>query len=166
MRGADGVKIAVFRKGRADPVFFRAAAHAHVKFLKMDKHTNPKKKIESQKLNEKKVYEILKSLLPEQNDYCESDFKEELQELHDFNVNTVDDLRHLIRKHRGHLLEIDREPLDTHHIKWYSEDFGEKFVKDRVKGGYWFAFPALLRIALELEFGDAYNEYSKNRDGI
>ena len=30
MRGADGVKIAVFRKGRADSEFFRAAAHAHV----------------------------------------------------------------------------------------------------------------------------------------
>ena len=30
MRGADGVKIAVLRKVRADSEFFRAAAHAHV----------------------------------------------------------------------------------------------------------------------------------------
>jgi hypothetical protein len=30
MRGAAGVKIAVFRKGRAGSEFFRAAAHAHV----------------------------------------------------------------------------------------------------------------------------------------
>jgi hypothetical protein len=30
MRGADGVKIAIFRKGRADSEFFMAAALAHV----------------------------------------------------------------------------------------------------------------------------------------
>jgi len=30
MRGADGVKIAVFRRGRAGAIFSRAAAHAHV----------------------------------------------------------------------------------------------------------------------------------------
>jgi len=29
MRGADGVKIANFRSGRAESEFFRAAAHAH-----------------------------------------------------------------------------------------------------------------------------------------
>ena len=35
MRGADGVKIAVFRKGRAGSEYFLAAAHAHVRNKKM-----------------------------------------------------------------------------------------------------------------------------------
>jgi hypothetical protein len=35
-----------------------------------------------------------------------------------------------------------------------------------VEHGYWFAYPALLRIALELEFGETYQAYANARDDI
>lgn len=41
-----------------------------------------------EKFNEIDVYEVLKQTLPEQNDFSDSDYKEELQELLDFGINT------------------------------------------------------------------------------
>jgi hypothetical protein len=120
----------------------------------------------NQELDEHTVYSVLQSILPEQNDDDHSDYQEELQELRDFNIHTCDDLRRVLLKHRERLLEIDREPLDAEHIRWYSEDLGEEFVNKAVEHGDWFAYPALLRIALELEFGEAYQAYANARDGI
>jgi hypothetical protein len=52
------------------------------------------------------------------------------------------------------------------HIKYYIEEFGEDYVNERIKNKFWFSFSALLRITLELEFGEKYIEYSIKRDGL
>jgi hypothetical protein len=119
-----------------------------------------------QKLDERVVYAVLQSVFPAQNDYTQDDYHEELQELRDFNIHTRDKLWKLLQKHREQVLAIDREPLDDEHIRWYSEDLGEEFVHHAMEHGYWFAYPGLLRIALELEFGEAYQAYAKVRDGL
>ena len=115
-------------------------------------------------LDANKVYEILRSLLPAKNDYYEADYKEELEELRVFNINTEEELRALIETHLETMIQIDEEPIDEYHQKVYSEQLGADFVKDALKRKYWFAFPALLRLALELEFGDDYLDYSSERD--
>ncbi|MOA20085.1 hypothetical protein D3C78_1405050 [compost metagenome] len=89
-----------------------------------------------------------------------------LGELLYLGVTTKLALLDIIVKHRETLLEIDAEPLDEEHIRWYSADYGEEYVNARVENGYWFSFQALLRIALELEFGERYQEYANKRDGI
>ena len=63
-------------------------------------------------------------------------------------------------------MEIDRSPMRESDIRMHSEDSGEEFVAERLREGFWFSYPALLRIALELEFGKAYEEYAVGRDGI
>ena len=120
--------------------------------------------MDTKMLDANKVYEILRSLLPEKNDYYEADYKEELEELRVFNINTEDDLRLLIETHLETMSQIDEEPIDEYHQKVYSEQLGADFVNDALKRKYWFAFPALLRLALELEFGDDYLDYSSERD--
>ena len=35
-----------------------------------------------------------------------------------------------------------------------SESFGESFVKDAVRRQYWFAYPGLVRVAIEMRFGE------------
>ena len=35
-----------------------------------------------------------------------------------------------------------------------SESFGEAFVKDAVRRQYWFAFPGLVRVAIDVRFGE------------
>ena len=112
------------------------------------------------------VYQVLKDNFPKQNDFNESDYKEELSELLDFGVNTKLKLEEIILKHKDEVLLIDSDELDDFHIKAYSKEFGESYVNDRIKNKFWFAYQGLLRIVLELEFGEDYEKYADSRDGI
>lgn len=118
------------------------------------------------KLTTEKVYEVLKNTLPKQNDFYKSDYKEELNELFEFGINTVNQLKKLLLKHYSKLLEIDSEDLDEFEIKTFSKELGEENIKDKIENKYWFAYPALLRIVMELEFGEKYRIYSNLRDEI
>jgi hypothetical protein len=46
----------------------------------------------------------------------------------------------------------------------YADEFGKEFVANRLRDGFWFSYPALLRIALELEYGKSYEQYADRRD--
>lgn len=117
-------------------------------------------------LNEIDVYDVLSQTLPIQNDFAETDYKEELQELLDFGVNTKVKLLDLVVKHREAVLKIDEKYIDDYHIKLYIKEYGEDYVKTRLKNKFWFAYSALLRIILELEFGEDYKKYANKRDNI
>lgn len=110
------------------------------------------------------VYLVLKQNFPIKNDFSQSGYNEELIELLYFGINTKDKLEKIIRKHKSQVLEIDSEDLDEFHIKSYSAELGEDYVNDRIENKYWFAYQGLLRIALELEFGDVHRQYSEKRD--
>lgn len=119
-------------------------------------------------LNEELVYKALKGLFPRVNDYSasETNYSEELKELRDFSINTNKQLRLLLKKHRKQIIEIDRSPIDSYHQKMYREEMGCAEFNDHMRRSYWFEFPALLRLALELEFGERYEKYANERDGI
>jgi hypothetical protein len=127
-----------------------------------------RRKVEEQRLDEELLYKGLKKLFPKVNDYfpSETGYTEELTELNHFGIHTVKDLRLLVKKHRRRILEIDRSPIDGYHKKMYREELGAEAFNDFMKKRYWFAFPALLRLALELEFGKEYEEFASARDGI
>lgn len=117
-------------------------------------------------ISENEVYLILKANFPAQNDFNSSGYHEELEELLDFNIDSTKKLIEIVRKHKSRVLKIDSEDLDEFHIKTYSKEFGEAYVKHRIKNKYWFAYQGLLRIILELEFGEEYQIYSDKRNGI
>lgn len=110
------------------------------------------------------VYELLSQTLPKQNDFSDSDYYEELEELLLFEIKTKVQLLDLVVKHREAVLKIDREPLDENHVKWYKEDLGRDYVEERIKNEFWFSYSGLLRIILELEFGQKYIDYGNKRD--
>ena len=112
------------------------------------------------------VYEVLCLTLPKQNDFFKSDYSEELQELLEFGVTTRLNLLDLVAKHKETVLSIDKEPLDDFHIQTYKKEYGKGYVKERIDREFWFAYPALLRIILELEFGDRYKTFADARDGV
>jgi hypothetical protein len=37
----------------------------------------------------------------------------------------------------------------------FVEEYGEGFIRDAERKQYWFAYPALVRTAAEMEFGEA-----------
>lgn len=127
-----------------------------------------RQQIDRKKLTPQLVHKALSSAFPKKNDYfpSESGYEEELSELIHFGVLCVKDLRILLNKHRKKILEIDRSPMDKAHQKMYANEMGIEKFNDFIRRQYWFAYPGLLRLALELEFGEAYESFSNVRDGI
>jgi hypothetical protein len=117
-------------------------------------------------LSPETVYEILKEVFPKQNDFFECSYYEETEELEYFEINSIDKLRSLLLRRRQEIMEIDQSPMDEIHINHYKQELGKEIVEERLKNNYWFAYPALLRLALELEFGERYKIYSEARYGI
>ncbi len=124
--------------------------------------------IDQGKLDEALIYKNLRAIFPKVNDYAPSDsgYSEELNELRDFGVTTNKKLRLLLKKHRKSVIAIDKSPIDIYHQKMYAEEMGRNDFNDHMRKNYWFAYPGLLRIVLELEFGNKYEQYANERDGI
>jgi hypothetical protein len=109
---------------------------------------------------------VLSDTFPKQNDFYVTDYIEECNELLDFGIDTKAKLEDLIAKHKKRVLEIDKSELSDLDIKMLSEDHGVDFVQERIKNKYWFSYSGLLRLILELEFGEKYNEYAYKRDNV
>jgi hypothetical protein len=112
------------------------------------------------------VHRILKQFFPAKNDDFVCDYVDELAELRQFGIATEEQLDALLDERADAVTEIDRSPMSESDIQMHSEASGEEFVAKRLREGFWFSYPALLRIALELEFGKSYEEYSERRDRI
>lgn len=112
------------------------------------------------------VHEVLKRFFPAKNDNFECDYAEELRELNDFGIYTEEQLVGLLHKRMEEVMEIDRSPMNECDIRMHCDAEGEESVAKRLREGFWFSYPALLRIALELEFGTSYKEYADKRDGV
>ncbi|MGV3756228.1 MAG: hypothetical protein ACO1QS_12670 [Verrucomicrobiota bacterium] len=112
------------------------------------------------------VHQTLGRFFPAKNDDYPSDYVDELAELQTFGITTEEQLDELLQRRAEEVMEIDRSPMSDFDIRMHSEDSGAEFVANRLREGFWFSYPALLRIALELEFGQAYEEFADRRDGI
>jgi len=123
-------------------------------------------KLDERDLDEKLVYRNLRSIFPKVNDYGNPDYKEELIELRLFGIKTNKQLRLLLKKHRKQILAIDKSPMDSKLAAFYEQELGKEEFREHIRKNYWFAYPGLLRLALELEFGDEYEKFANERDGI
>jgi hypothetical protein len=118
------------------------------------------------KLTPETLHSILAEYLPRKNDDFPSTYLEEVSELEEFGITTEIKLRELLKRRCREALEIDASPMSERDIALHKEHSGEEFVAKRLKEGYWFSYPGLLRIILELEYGEAYQRFSEKRDGL
>jgi hypothetical protein len=118
----------------------------------------------SSNLTEKGVARVIASVLPRRNNFGDINYSELLGEATYFDVRTFGALRKLLLKHRKQILQIDREPLDDLQAKIYSSFMGEAKVRDLLRRQLWYSWEALMRIALELEFGTRYEAFANLRD--
>lgn len=104
-----------------------------------------------------RLHIAMRRIFSKNNDYGQSEgqFEELLAELSRVGITTVGAFRRLMTHHRKTLLRIDRPRLHAWEQRHLSRIFGADFVADAVRRHYWFAYPALIRIATELEFGVA-----------
>ena len=118
------------------------------------RHTPARKQIRDRQLTGVVIHSVMSKIFPKRNDYGDASFDELVPELSAVGILTAGSFRRLMLKHRLALLQVDRDRLAPWEQRNYSEMFGAAFVADAVRRQYWFAFPALVRTAMEMEFGE------------
>lgn len=114
------------------------------------KRISARSRVNQRPLSGELIHKVMAEIFPRRNDYGTASFDELVPELARFQITTLGQFRRLMTKHRRKLLSIDRDHL----APWEVRHFCEPFVKDAIRRQYWFAFPALVRTAAELEFGE------------
>ena len=107
-----------------------------------------------QPLSAELIHRVTARLFPKRSDYGVNSYEDIMQELAKFGILNRGGFTRLMKRHRRELIRIDRSRLAPWEIKHFSESFGEAFVKDALRRQYWFALPAMIRNAMELEFGE------------
>lgn len=109
---------------------------------------------QSEPLSGPAIHTIMASIYPKRNDYGTGSFDELVPELARVGIQKCGPFRAMMTNVRRQLLQIDRDRLAPWEIRHMSESFGEAFVKDAVRRQYWFAYPGLVRVAIEMRFGE------------
>jgi len=115
-----------------------------------------------QPLSGQSIHEVMGRIFPKRNDYVDDPalFEDLLSELARFGINDRGSLKRLLTKHRKALLADDRSRLAPWEVREFGGMFGVDFVRDATRRQYWFAYPALVRNALEREFGDTASSWA------
>jgi hypothetical protein len=118
------------------------------------KSISARRKVYDKPLSGELIHQAMRRIFPKRNDYGTASFDELVPELARFGITTLGRFRALMKRHRRALLRADREPLHPPERKMFAEECGEEFVRDTERRQYWFAYPALVRTAAEMEFGE------------
>ncbi len=113
------------------------------------------------------LHKTMRNLFPKKNNFgLIGDLEEVHSELVEFGIITKKETSLFLKRHRRWILEGEKSKLDKFHEKFYREELGEKQYSEAIRRQFWFAYPAMVRIALEREFGERYEAYSNIRDDI
>ncbi len=110
------------------------------------------------------MHAIAKALLPRRNDYSALSWDELLSEVARFGITTRGEFTRLLKRHRRALIAIDRKPPSPGDVAFFKQQYGDTYVRDRLRRQYWFAFQGLVRVAMELEFGEAAEVWETSPD--
>lgn len=129
-------------------------------------YLSARKHVLNQPLTAALIHKVMRSIFPKRNDYVTDMklFQELIPELARFGITTRGSLKRLMTKHRRALLADDKSCLSTMEQKYYCEWFGPEHTRDAVRRQYWFAYPGLVRNALESEFGEAASVWAEEFD--
>jgi len=117
-----------------------------------------RRKVLDRPLTGESIHIAMSRMFPRRNDYGTGSFDELVSELDAVGVRALGPFRRLMLRHRRALLKVDRDRLAPWEQRHFSETFGASFVRDATRRQYWFAYPALVRIAMEMEYGEGVGE--------
>jgi len=121
----------------------------------MKKRTNARQRLNTVHLEPGLVLKIMRRLFSRKNDYGPEPDSELIQDLAQFGISDRGRFQALMKRHRRILIASDRARLSVKEQQLYIEVFGASVVRDAVRRRYWYAYPALIRSAMEFEFGPA-----------
>ena len=127
---------------------------------------NARQRVLSRTLTEVLLGNALRRLLPRRNEYGPINYPELITELKIFGITNLRQLRRLVLRHRREAIRIDREPFDAINARINRKELGDEMFIYLERRQMFFSWEALVRIILELHFGDKYREFADKRDGI
>ncbi len=111
------------------------------------------------KLDAKILESDLIRLIPRANQFGDVAYGELLNDLCAFGVTTRAHLRRVLLRHRLKLRRIDREPFDPINARIQRKELGDVRFRDLQRRQIFFHSAGLVRLALELEHGEKFEEY-------
>jgi len=111
------------------------------------------------KLDSATLASDLGKLIPRANQFGEVAYGELLADLAAFGVTTRAQLRRIFLRHRLRLRQIDREPFDTLNAKIQRKELGDVRFRELQRRQIFFNTAGLVRLALELEHGERFEDY-------
>lgn len=120
-----------------------------------------RRRVQNQPLTGELIHRIMGRLFPKRNDYGSAGpegaamFAELVPELARFGITTRGKFQALMTHYRRKLLRVDRDPFSPWERRMFAEERGEAVMRDAERRQYWFAYPALVRIAAQMRFGEA-----------
>lgn len=118
------------------------------------KRLSARQSVYAKPLTGEAIHRVMTTIFPKKNDFGDGSFDELVPELARFGIVSVGQFRSLMTRHRRALLGLDRSPLSAWERRHAISEYGEAFVSDALRRQYWFAYPALVRTAAEIEFGE------------
>ncbi len=105
------------------------------------------------------MLKVIADVLPRANGYRAPDCGALLTEVRHFGVGTAGRFRRLLSRHRRALRVYDRSALkDRAYLRSVAEEHGDAELRTMLLKQRCFSWEALVRTAMELEFGSAYYE--------
>jgi hypothetical protein len=116
-------------------------------------------------LTEASLAKSLRLLLPRINNYSPVNYTELLEELRHFGVYSRRDLRRLVLRNVRKAVKIDRAPFDKINASIQRKELGSDMFQFLDRRRIFYNWAGLLRVILELEFGERYCQYKDSRYG-
>ena len=110
-------------------------------------------------LDEGALRRSLRRVLPRSNDFGSIDLGELQAELRTFGIDTPRKLRKLLLTHRREAIRIDRQPFDETNARIQRSELGTERYEYLRRRRIFFDWCGLVRVMLELQFGDRYRDY-------
>ena len=102
-------------------------------------------------------------VLPRRNNHRAIDSSALLAECEQFGVRTRGQFVRMLVRHRRALRLFDQAPLTPLDQRLFRVEYGDDFVRDRMRRHYLLSVEGLVRTALECEFGDDYVAFCQSR---
>jgi hypothetical protein len=119
------------------------------------------------RLDPRSMTSCLRAVLPRRSGYRPVDCESLIAEAERFGIRTPRQFRKLLLRHRKALIEDDRSALlDSTYLRALREDMGRDAIADMLRRQRCFAWEALVRTAYEREFGEAYEDFARQRDQL
>jgi hypothetical protein len=110
-------------------------------------------------LDETALHRSLRRVLPRSNNFDDINLAELQAELRTFGIDTPRKLRKLLLTHRREAIRIDRQPFDPLNERIQRSELGDAHYEHLRRRGIFFNWAGLVRVVLELHFGDRYREF-------